>query len=147
MVPGSTRLAQGGHHVAFMRSQQPCFPKPYVATHSAAYNLGKLRTWQSLGILERYLFLWFPGDTTGWFWKLRREWVSWRHQKCLSQFWKAFSQEAKAHLILSVACLRADHLDGLLPRSKGPPDTISSMSTSLTHLVLLAACLRAPAMQ
>lgn len=38
-------------------------------------------------------------------------------------------------------------LDGLLPRSKGPPDTISSVSTSLTYLVLLAACLRAPAMQ
>lgn len=50
-----------------MRSQQPCFPKPYMATRSTAYNSGKLRTWQSIGILECYLFLWFPGDTTGWF--------------------------------------------------------------------------------
>lgn len=94
-------------NVAFKRSQQPCFPKPYVAMPSAAYNLGKLRTWQGIGILEHYLFLWFPGETTGWLWKLRREWVSWRHQKCLPQFWMAFSRGAK-----------------------GPPDTISSTSTS-----------------
>lgn len=37
-------------------------------------------------------------------------------------------------------------LNGLLPRSKDPPDTTSSVYEP-THLVLLAACPRAPAMQ
>lgn len=116
-----------GRHVAFVRSQQRCFPKPYVAMRRAAYNSGKLRTRQSIGILECCLFLWFPGETTGCFWKLRREWVSWRHQKCLPQFWMAFSRGAKAHPILPVACLRAD-----------PPRVVGSMSESPCHAVTIS---------